>query len=203
MYNQNKNFETLWLQLKNGNRDAFATIYESHIQALIAYGIKLCPDQDLLKDSIQDLFIEIWKSRANLCEPSCVRFYLLKALRYKLIHAEKERHSLVKHNENLIQSQDFYPLAEDSIQTAIIDKEMNDSRANMLRKAISSLSKRQEEAIQLRFYQGLTNNQIAELMGMNYQSVSNLLHNALIRIKKKIKAPILSSSLLGAFYFFF
>ena len=202
MYNQNQNFETLWLQLKNGNRDAFATIYESHIQALIAYGTKLCPDQDLLKDSIQDLFIEIWKSRANLCEPSCVRFYLLKALRYKLIHVEKERHSLVRHNENLIQSQDFYPLTEDSIQTTIIDKEINDSRANMLRKAISSLSKRQEEAIQLRFYQGLTNNQIAELMGMNYQSVSNLLHNALIRIKKKIKAPVLSSSLLGAFYLF-
>src|ERR1700754_5107003 len=85
----------LWLQFKNGDREAFAVLYEKFIIPLIAYGTKLCPDRELLKDQIQELFVELWNSRENLSIPGATRFYLLKALRYKLIRLEKHRHTRV------------------------------------------------------------------------------------------------------------
>lgn len=184
----------LWLQFKNGDRDAFAVLYQKFIIPLIAYGTRLCPDRELLKDQIQELFVELWNSRENLSVPGAIRatapgtirFYLLKALRYKLIRLEKHRHTRV----DVSQGHYTDTLMEASIETSIIEKEAYESWRTLLKDALSHLTLRQQEIIQLRFYQGFSHEQIAELMDVNYQSVSNLLHKALYRLKEKIKMPV-------------
>lgn len=203
MEKDNQNYTSLWLLFKNGNKDAFAELYHSHIKSLIAYGAKLCADEELLKDNIQDLFVELWNSRENLADVDCVKFYLFKALRYKLIRAEKMRQSQNIISENFSSGTNAYNGFETSVETEIINKEILDSQVSTLRKAITVLSKRQQEAIQLRFYQGFTNEEIAELMSMNYQSVSNLMYTALCRIKKNLKAPVFTTALVAAFHLFF
>jgi RNA polymerase sigma factor (sigma-70 family) len=180
----------LWWKFKNDDRDAFATLYQKHIIPLIAYGSKLCPDRDQLKDQIQELFVELWSSRKNLADTSSVRFYLLKALRYKLIRLEKNRQLLTgikrfeEHNADT--------LMEDPVETSIVEKELHESYRTQLKVAMGHLTPRQQEIIQLRFYQGFTHEQIAGLMDLNYQSVSNLLHIALCRLKEQIKVPVLA-----------
>ena len=199
----------LWLQFKNGDRDAFAALYQKFIIPLITYGTRLCSDRELLKDQIQELFVELWNSRENLSVPGTspsrptvpgaaatsgtpgptkgagtIRFYLLKALRYKLIRLEKHRHT------RIVVSSDQHTLMEASIETSIIEKEAYESWRTLLKDALSHLTLRQQEIIQLRFYQGFSHEQIAELMDVNYQSVSNLLHKALCRLKEKIKMPV-------------
>jgi RNA polymerase sigma factor (sigma-70 family) len=179
----------LWLQFKSGDRDAFAALYQKFIIPLIAYGTRLCPDRELLKDQIQELFVELWNSRENLSVPGAIpsgagtiRFYLLKALRYKLIRLEKHRHTRILHYTDT--------RIEASIETSIIEKEAYESWRALLKDALSHLTLRQQEIIQLRFYQGFSHEQIAELMDVNYQSVSNLLHKALCRLKEKIQTPV-------------
>ena len=183
-----------WSQFKNGDRGAFAAIYQQHILQLITYGLRLCPDQDLLKDQIQELFVELWNSRKNLAPARSVKFYLFKALRYKLVRLEKNRY-LSQQSARIAFSLDS-PLQE-PIETSIIENEFRTSQAASLRQAIKSLSRRQQEAIQLRYFQGFTHDQIAELMDLNYQSVSNLLHRALFRLKQVFKTPVLPVLLLG------
>lgn len=178
----------LWLQFKNGDRDAFAALYQKFIVPLIAYGTRLCPDRELLKDQIQELFVELWNSRENLSAAAPVRFYLLKALRYKLIRLEKLRHLRTGAEGMAVRYIDTR--MQDSIEAAIIEKEQQESWRYLLKDALRHLTLRQQEIIQLRFYQGLSNEQIAELMDVNYQSVSNLLYKALCRLKEKIKIPV-------------
>ncbi len=191
----------IWSQFKNGDKNAFANLYQLHAGDLICYGSKICNDQEILKDAIQDLFVELWHSRKNLALVDSVRFYLLKSLRYKLIRSEKKR----------LQQTSFLPDSpapgfarfEMPVESAIIDRETQDSQVSILRMAIKSLSKRQQEVIQLRFYQGFSNDQIAQLLHMNYQSVSNLLYNALSRIKNNLKTAVFASALSIVFYLFF
>lgn len=180
----------LWKEFKKGDREAFALLYQKHIIPLIAYGSKICSDRDLLKDQIQELFIELWNSRRNLADTDSVRYYLLKALRYKLIRQEKRHHS----QENALQINDLQidGEIEAPIETAIMEKEILESYRSLLKKALGHLTQRQQEIIQLRYYQGLTHEQIAKLMDMNYQSVSNLLHKALFRLKEQMKIPVLA-----------
>jgi RNA polymerase sigma factor (sigma-70 family) len=203
MENIDQNNTKLWLQFKDGNKDAFGELYHAHIKSLIAYGSKLCPDQELLKDTIQDLFIELWNARENLADVGSVQFYLFKALRYKLIRAEKMRQARSAVSQNVFFGAAAETNLDAPVESVIMDKETLDSQINTLRKAVATLTKRQQEAIQLRFYQGFSNDQIAELMEMNYQSVSNLLYSALCRIKKNLKAPVFTTALVAALHLFF
>jgi RNA polymerase sigma factor (sigma-70 family) len=200
MKSENQLETNLWLQFKNGNRNAFAEIYKIHINSLLAYGAKLCNDEGILKDNIQDLFIELWNGRENLANVECAKFYLIKSLRYKLIRAEKKRQLQI--STDSISDENIYKRVEVSVDSEIIEKETRNSQINTVRKAINILSKRQQEVIQLRFYQGFSNEQIAELMQMNYQSVSNLIYSSLCRIKKNLSSsPVFATALLAAFSF--
>ena len=203
MENNDQNYTNLWLQFKDGNKDAFGELYHALVKSLIAYGSKLCPDEELLKDSIQDLFIELWNTRENLARVDSVQFYLFKALRYKLIRAEKMRQVRSTVSQNVFFGATGQTSLDAPVESVIMEKETLDSQINTLRKAVATLSKRQQEAIQLRFYQGFSNDQIAELMEMNYQSVSNLLYSALCRIKKNLKTPVFTTALVAALHLFF
>jgi RNA polymerase sigma factor (sigma-70 family) len=58
-----------------------------------------------------------------------------------------------------------------------------------MRQALSGLSKRQQEVIYLRFYVDADIDEIAEIMGLNRQSVYNLLHEGLKKLKKSSGKP--------------
>ena len=204
MQRDNQNDIALWLQFKNGNKDAFEEIYNSHIASLLAYGSRLCQDEEILKDNIQDLFIELWSSRENLADAQNLKFYLIKSLRYKLIRAERNRQFQTALSDQTPGDDTIFRKTEVSAETKIIELETHNSQVKTVRKAIEGLSKRQQEIIQLRFYQGFTNEQIAQLMQMNYQSVSNLLYSSLCRIKKNLtSSPVFTTALLAAFSLFF
>jgi len=184
----------LWIKFKNGDRDAFTLLYKKHIIPLIAYGSKLCSDRDQLRDQIQELFVELWNSREYLTETDSVKFYLFRALRYKLVRLAKSLHrqaDIVRMN-----IYEERPYMENSIETSIVEKEVQVYNTALLKEAVSHLTVRQQEIIQLRFYQGFSHDQIAELMQMNYQSVSNLLYRALGSLKERMSIPALVSFIL-------
>jgi RNA polymerase sigma factor (sigma-70 family) len=186
--------DLLWLRLKSGDREAFAALYRMHSIPLIAYGLRLCPDRDILKDQIQELFVELWNSRENLSPTDSVKFYLFRALRNKLIRQEKNHHS---HNAIIKWVADRNgTLLDQPVESAIVEKEIHESHVAVLKEALKELTLRQQEVIQLRFYQGFSNQEIADLMDMNYQSVSNLLYKALSRLKEMIRIPVFMSLLL-------
>ena len=69
---------------KNGDKTAFEAIYRFYAGALLNYGYKIASDRALVEDSIQDLFYELWNNRSRIAEPNSIKYYLFKALRYKI-----------------------------------------------------------------------------------------------------------------------
>jgi RNA polymerase sigma factor (sigma-70 family) len=61
--------------------------------------------------------------------------------------------------------------------------------ARKMRQALAGLSRRQQEVIYLRFYVEADIEEIAEIMSLNRQSVYNLLHDALKKLKKSSGKP--------------
>jgi RNA polymerase sigma factor (sigma-70 family) len=63
---------------------------------------------------------------------------------------------------------------------------MEAAKGTRLADAINQLTKRQREAIFLRYYHGLGNAEIAETMGISIQSFYNLTHEAIRALKKQL-----------------
>lgn len=165
-----------WEDFRKGDRDAFERLYHQHIQQLIAYGMRVTGEQQVVKDVIQDLFVELWRSRAHLQSVQSVRGYLLKALRYKLLRNAKVR---TRYYAELPDRPD-----PDNAEQHLLETETEQQRKERIRQALQRLSGRQQEVINLRFYHGCTTEQAAEIMAVNYQSAVNLLHRAIVQLRE-------------------
>ena len=176
----------LWNQFRNGNADAFGELIRVHYQDLFHYGTRFTRDEELVKDCLQDLFLELWTNRLTISETSFVKYYLLKALRRRLGRKiGRSRHAASwdeLHFETLFN-------ASPSIGTELIREEYLNELSRKMRKVLASLSRRQQEVIYLRFYVEADPEEIAEIMSLNRQSVYNLLHDALKKLKKLSGKP--------------
>jgi len=78
-------FAGVWSRFKTGDQEAFAILYNQHIDNLYSYGTKLCNDEDAVKDSLQELFLELFQKRDKIkISPENLKFYLTLALKRSL-----------------------------------------------------------------------------------------------------------------------
>lgn len=174
----------LWRDFQSGDRAAFECLYHSHIQPLISYGGKITPNRNLVQDCIQDLFVELWESREKLAPANSVKHYLFKALRYKLI-----RHLQRDQNETLQETQ--FPVQYENAESAWLLSETALLHSQRLNAALDRLPKRQKEAIYLRYFQELSNEEVAQVMGVNYQSACKFIYTALKSLREKMRLSAL------------
>ncbi len=76
-----------WRGMIEGDTSVFLTIYQDQYQALFSYGYSIAADKELVKDCIQEVFLEIWKTRKTITtDVGNVRSYLFTWLRRKIHH---------------------------------------------------------------------------------------------------------------------
>ncbi|RFS17434.1 RNA polymerase sigma factor [Emticicia sp. C21] len=170
----------LWQAFKNGDRDAFAKIYNLFIEDLLSYGYRVTNDRQLIRDSIQDLFLHLWHTRENLTDTDSIRFYLYVSLRNRILR------NIEKHNHTSIDTQDLFEniIGVLSVEDELITTEQYSEQIIQLKRAIQQLPKRQQEIIQLRYYHDFSFEEIAGMMQINNQSVRNLLHRAITELRQ-------------------
>ncbi|MDO5980938.1 RNA polymerase sigma factor [Flavivirga spongiicola] len=162
-YKEGQSFETF-----------YAKVYETMFQSLFAYGMQICGNKDLVKDSIQELFSELWKNKKTFINVKSVKPYLLKCLKRKI------RRELGKEKRVQIQSGFEFEI---SPELKLINNEQEVDNQYLLNKAIKSLTARQREAIYLRFYDNLSYEETAEVLKINAKASYKLVYRALSALK--------------------
>jgi RNA polymerase sigma factor (sigma-70 family) len=180
--------EATWLQrLQQNDEQALAAIMKKYYTALYNYGGRFTNDDALIKDCIQEVFISLWQRRENAAAILSPRYYLLRAVKNKVLKSLHQNNN----KTGFIESEDEYDfLQEFSVEKLIIDKQMSEDQATELRRTLSQLSKRQHELIYLKFYQHLDHAQIAGLMNLSRQSVYNLLHETIQKLRSLWQAEM-------------
>lgn len=186
---------TLWNKLKEGDEKSFSLLFEKYYGDLIKYGNSFSPFSEKVQDCVQDVFADIWLYRESLQEPNVVKAYLLSSVRKRIARLYERDHIFRK----ITTTDSIEFLFDFSIEYELIDDEATAERVLHLNKLLNDLPARQKEALFLRYNQGLSIEQIAEMLDVNYQSASNLLHRGLLTLRKEWKGSfsiivLLSSS---------
>lgn len=166
----------IWDQFRSGDQKAFTELYQHFVQPLYSYSMGVTSDKELIKDCLHDLFVELWRNHASIGPTTSVKYYLMASIKRKLVrHLETQMKNHVHHTNYMI---DFSEA--DYSQEAILIKYEDEIRTNkQLSNCLDMLSKRQREAISLRFFQNMDTDQISDSMKINPQSVYNLIFGAL------------------------
>lgn len=165
----NMSSDELWTKAVD-NELAFKHLFEQEFQRLFAYGIKIQQNKSDVKDAIQDVFTDLWTNRKQRLDIKNIHAYLLQSVRYRLIK---------KANNVKVIDIDRYAAG---FSNSITEQSLDQKKA--LQRILLSMPKRQREVLHLKFYQGLTNPEIGQLLDMNDQSVANTLQRAYKSFRK-------------------
>jgi len=185
---RNESNAALWNSFKQGDWDAYTIMYKDYYGLLNNYGYKFTRNSSLIEDAIHDLFVRLWTTRENLGNPVSVKNYLYKSLRNTLLRKinTEEKYTGIETGEYPYGFEISY---QDPAGQAIEQKDFREK----VQAVINTLPSRQKEIIFLRFYEGLSYDEIADIMCIGINSAYKLLYKALENLQHTLGA----SPLLG------
>jgi RNA polymerase sigma factor (sigma-70 family) len=178
-----------WQKFRQGNHAVLGEIFQNLYKELYFYGLKLVAVPDLVKDTIQDIFTDVWDRRQKMNGVDNIKAYLFVSVRRKLLkRIEKLRNESFFH-PSLVEPMVF------STEDFIVKEETDSQVIVALVQSLKKLTERQREVVLLRFNHELEFQEIAMVMDMNVQSARNLLFRALENIRRDMNASgIIGSS---------
>ena len=179
----------VWQRFREGSETDFTLLYRRYAPIMLRYGCRLSPDRDLVKDCIQQVFFQVWKSRENLSTPPSVKNYLLKSFRCEFGKKAsfKNKHQPLPDEVDLGEE-----LSHEAELIKLQSSELTQKRVHML---LSELPDRQREVIFLKYYTGLQYEEIADIMGIDQKSVYKLTYKAIDKLHKLFHAKSEATSL--------
>lgn len=165
--------------IQKGDRKVFATLIEIYYEETFWYAKSLSRNDALAKDLTQEVFYKLWSKRKKIKDGVVIRGWLFRSVRNKFLdHVKKNRRQTQLLETTLADTLDTFIQRENdegmSKKLAIIEKE------------IQNLPKKCHEVFLLSKKEGLTNNEIAEHLGISLKTVEGHLTKALKTLKKKV-----------------
>ena len=185
----------IWDDFRNGKDYALSHIYYQHVQLLFRYGKKISQEDELIKDSIQDLFFDLIRTREKLGRTDNIKYYLIASFRRKLVkNINKQNLKINFQSEKNLEAEIIY-----SVEKELIEKEELTHREVIVQKALKELSSKQREILFYRFTCDFGYEQICEIMSLKYDSARKLVFRALKSLKKSLSDTDIFLLFLGLF----
>jgi RNA polymerase sigma factor (sigma-70 family) len=168
----------IWERFKQGSEADFTFLYQHFAPQLFKYGCKLTDDRDLVKDSLQLVFFNIWKRKEQLLTPPSVLHYLLKATRNEIFKNTKSQRRFTAFTEDISLE------VTSSFETEWISSQAEASLHQKVSLLLGKLPARQQEVIFLKYYKNLSYAEIAGIMDIEQQSVYKLTYKAIEKLQR-------------------
>lgn len=169
----------LLLSLAQGDRKAFAMLYDRYARELLAKAYKKTGVLEAAEDLVQDLFAGLWSRREQLDVQGSVGAYLHGILDHKIIDYYRQVCSRLKHLDRLIE-------LFDQPQWTPADRLTLKERESDLRACISGLPKRMQDVFVLSRFEQLSTDEISEKLSLSHQTIRNQISRALKIVRSKM-----------------
>lgn len=192
---QSKYIDLLWQSFLNGDDKSFAIIYQQIAPGLLTFGYRFKVDHELVHDSLQEVFIDLYLKRDKLdIKIDKLKGYLFAALKNSILKkmSSEKKVDLVdfeaKNNEALFD-------VEYSFQDHLIRNEISAEAKKKLRSAISNLSAKQKEIIFLKFEEELGYPEISKILNITIESARKQFYRAVKTLRELLDPESFSSFL--------
>lgn len=172
-----------WDLIREGDEQAFRTLYSLYEDRLFRYGIGIAHDEELVNNAIQTLFTYLFERRKKLSVPISLYAYLASSLR-RLILKElgKRRTDFLSIDELRHTGSDF--ALEIDVEASMVRAECSELTIRKLQTALGELTNMQREIIYLKYYEGMDNKGIAEITEYADKTIRNVASTALSRLRQ-------------------
>lgn len=159
-------------------------MYEKYAPVLYNYGYKIAQNQQITEDCLQDLFLTILETRQRLGRTDSIKFYLMRALRRDIVRKLTNEHRFNSELDNLDFTIEFY------YEPTWLDAQISREQSTLLLRELNSLPARQKEALFLKYFDNLSYEEIAGVMGIEQTSVYKIVYKAIASLQKRMPTSV-------------
>ena len=175
--------QRLMERIAQGDAGALRLAYEAHAGRVMALALRIVRSKAEAEDVVQETFLEVWRragdydvSRGELAS------WIASMARSRCI--DRVRRARVRSRYAQQEASAAPEGVPDRLDDAVAMKE----QAQRVRRLLDELPKEQREALELAYFEGLTQQQIAERIGAPLGTIKTRLRLALERLSKELGA---------------
>jgi RNA polymerase sigma-70 factor (ECF subfamily) len=173
-------------QIGKGNRAAFASFYEQFAGVIYSTALKVLNDQRDAEDVAQEVFVMIW-DKATMYDPSRGKplTWAVTMTRNKAIDKLRSLQRRFRLKEQVEKEAS----CDDQLQERAPLQDLEDSeRGQIVRSAVMKLSKEQREVIEMAYFSGLTQNEIAEELNEPLGTVKARIRRGMMKLRRLVSS---------------
>ena len=172
---------------QQGHREAVSQLLERHTRRVRDYVRMMVKDNDVADDLTQEILIKVVKvlDEGRYTDKGRFQPWLLRIAHNRVLDFFRAQKQVKTINESSV-GYDILGsknMAEPSIEEEIISEQ----RAEEIRALVDELPEEQREVVKMRYYEGLSFKEIAELTGVSINTALGRMRYALINMRQLIK----------------
>jgi RNA polymerase sigma-70 factor, ECF subfamily len=174
--------EDLMLLVQRAEAAAFEVVYDRHAGAAFSLAYRMCGVRQLAEEVVQEAFLSIWRSGARYDRRrGSVRTWILGITHHRAIDAL--RRGVV---------QDRHRASDEGIEERLEASDRTDvevarrEEAHEIRGALDVLPDEQRRAIELAYYGGFTQSEIAELLDVPIGTVKGRMRLGMEKMRDRL-----------------
>lgn len=171
-----------WVRI--GDKRSFDAIFALYWERMYDFSYRILRDEEAAKDTVQELFIDIWERRESL-EVTNMGAYLRQAVRYRAASYFR-KHGIPREHSYRLEALESPSSADGDLESLEL--------GNELEKAIQKIPSRCRKVFLMSRRDRLSNNEIAQTLDISQRTVETHNSNALRLLRKEL------AHLLGALY---
>ncbi len=174
----------LLVRTGRGDQAAFEQVYDALAGPVHGLALRIVRDPQLAEDVAQEALVEVWRVAARFRpEQGSARSFVLTIAHRRAVDRVRSEQS---HADRLLthgprQATTTTEQADHPEQ--VVDAIDAQWRAARVRKGLAALTPLQREALELTYYKGYTNRQLAESLGIPLGTAKARIRDAMIRLR--------------------
>jgi len=180
--------EQLMLQITHKNDAALAMLLERHMPLLRTIVSRMINNNADVDDLMQQIFLEIWNQAERYDEQKGKALgWIVTLARRRAIDKLRKRQAYFRVEERLRAETEHDAEHTPTSQNADAEA-VNADHSEILQRVISTLPEPQQEAIQLAFYKGMSQREIASITGIPLGTIKTRIELAVRKVRNALLA---------------
>ncbi|MEL6938693.1 MAG: sigma-70 family RNA polymerase sigma factor [Cyanobacteria bacterium J06598_1] len=173
----------------DGDLEALGLLYDRYSRLVYSIALKSLHSVAEAEDLTQEVFMTLARSRTYNPQRGALAKYLTTLTRSRAIDRLRARATQQKYLNQWNQQQ----MATEA--TTPLTKAMQQERRTLVRAALSTLKARQREVLELSYYEGQSQSDIAKRLGVPLGTVKSWARRGLLQLKEQLLNPLEDSGL--------
>ncbi|RQO75106.1 RNA polymerase sigma-70 factor [Pedobacter sp. KBW06] len=175
--------QELTLMLRHGEKGALTEIYKRYQPLLYSHAYRRLPDQEEIRDIIQELFITLWDNRSSFQLNGSLASYLYTSVRNRILNLYRSQKVRDSYSLSL---KNFMEQGSNITEEALREKEL----IQLVEQEVAALPPQMRLIFEMSRNLDMSHNEIALELDLSPHTVRTQVRNALRILREKLGVNI-------------